>query len=202
MSRSSNGSKTKRLPVYVWFIIAGYFLFQFLFAWKWMSFVFSSMEKVSNQTSGQAKAAHYFKVSCLEEEKREKIDLQCDNVFARVDEKPVWTEEEGIDTPRKTGTFAWTTRGWTYDASNRFTLVIDLRVSRDGKLLHYNRMYADGEGKLKVRPRDYPQPETAPKELFPEPKETVTEPAPTEETQLQDAQSDLFFGEPTYLRVD
>jgi hypothetical protein len=122
----------------------------------------------TNSTGIVEKARPYLKQSCLEEEKKEEVDLLCDDIgfmgeLRGHENELMWTEYEG---DQQTGTFAWTISGETRDANNNFVLIIDLRMTKDGEFLRYRPTYIDYGTELKVRPKDYVSPPAPPPEAL------------------------------------
>jgi hypothetical protein len=102
----------------------------------------------------QKKANSHLKQMCLQEEKKEQVDLQCDHLRLRVGVKGAERKgfSWGIGKPIKP---TWIAPGWTRDRDNNFFLILEVMMSNEGKLLRSQSVYADGNGQRIARPRDY-----------------------------------------------
>ena len=155
----------KSVIIFVLFILA-------FFAW---AFFGDPNSPVFPQVNGREKeindkARPYLKQSCLEEEKKEEVDLLCEEIGLPGElrgvenDPPFWTEFEGGE---QTGTFAWTVTGETGDVNSNFVLMIEVRMSKSGKFLHYNPHYLSWGKELHVRPKDYKSSSTPPDDSDP-----------------------------------
>lgn len=102
------------------------------------------------------KAMPYLEQACLDEEQKEKIDLDCEGVRLYEKDNLVSIEHE---LPDKSTEIVWAISGWTWSANGNYSVELQARMSQAGKYLYYAAYYFGYEGEeLKVSPRDYVPP--------------------------------------------